>query len=85
MVHNERQSRKSNGLEADIIEAILDAGIPQPQASIGVVTPQRAQRTLLTSRIGQNAAVDVVDTVERLQGGEKPTIIVWQLPLIPLR
>jgi hypothetical protein len=76
VVHNERQSRKSNELEADIIEAILNAGNPQPQASIGIVTPHRAQRTLLTSRIGQNAAVDVVDTVERLQGGERPTIIV---------
>jgi hypothetical protein len=76
IVHNERQSRKSNELEADIIEAILAAGTPQPQASIGIVTPHRAQRTLLTSRIGQNAAVDVVDTVERLQGGERPTIIV---------
>jgi hypothetical protein len=76
VVHNERQSRKSNELEADIIEAILNAGNPQPQASIGIVTPHRAQRTLLTSRIGLNAAVDVVDTVERLQGGERPTIIV---------
>lgn len=76
IVHNERQSRKSNELEADIFEAILAAGAPQPQASIGIVTPHRAHRTLLTSRIGQNAAVDVVDTVERLQGGERPTIIV---------
>jgi hypothetical protein len=76
VVHNERQSRKSNALEADIIEEILNAGAPQPQASIGIVTPHRAQRTLLTSRVGQNAAVDVVDTVERLQGGERPTIIV---------
>ena len=76
VVHNERQSRKSNVLEADIIEEILNAGEPQPQASIGIVTPHRAQRTLLTSRVGQNAAVDVVDTVERLQGGERPTIIV---------
>jgi len=76
IVHNERQSRKSNELEANIIEAILAAGAHQPQASIGIVTPHRAQRTLLTSRIGQNAAVDVVDTVERLQGGERLTIIV---------
>jgi hypothetical protein len=76
IVHNERQSRKHNELEADVIEAILNAGNPQPQASIGIVTPHRAQRTLLSSRIGQNAAVDVVDTVERLQGGERPTIIV---------
>ena len=44
--------------------------------SVAVVTPHRAQRALLTSRLNAWAggAVGLIDTVERLQGGERPTI-----------
>ena len=45
---------------------------------IAVITPHRAQRTLLTRHLDAHigGAVDVVDTVERLQGGERRVVIV---------
>jgi hypothetical protein len=76
VVHNERDSRKSNLLEATIIQRVLAASEPRPVGSVGIVTPHRAQRSLLRSRVGGTTSVDVIDTVERLQGGERPTIIV---------
>jgi len=76
VVHSERESRKSNPTEVEILTRILAAGGTQPSDSIGIITPHRAQRAMLNAAVVSNAAVDVVDTVERLQGGERQTIIV---------
>lgn len=78
VLHSERQSRKNNPTEVAVIRHILEAHHTQiPEGSVAIVTPHRAQRTLLTSELEdyQNV-VDVIDTVERLQGGERPTVIV---------
>jgi hypothetical protein len=80
VVHNEYTSRQSNPTEADILESILSAAPVQASSSIAVITPHRAQRSLLRSRLTRfhegDGPVGTIDTVERLQGGEKPTIIV---------
>jgi hypothetical protein len=77
VVHSERESRKANDTEVRIIESILEASGTQPGASIGLVTPHKAQRSLLTTRLRRfTGPVDVIDTVEKLQGDERPTIIV---------
>ncbi|MBD2198554.1 MULTISPECIES: AAA domain-containing protein [Calothrix] len=73
VVHSERQSRRSNPGEVKIIEQILAAGSQLGKSSVGIVTPYCAQRTLLkTSRENYYGdIIDVVDTVEKLQGGER--------------
>jgi hypothetical protein len=76
VVHDERTSKQSNPLEADLVARLLAAAGPLKDGSVGVVVPHRAQRTLLRTRLADNPAVDVIDTVERLQGGERETIIV---------
>jgi len=80
VLHDERLSKQRNALEAAIIEEALAAGGELPDRSVGLVTPHRAQRSLLKSRltrfIDPNGPIDAVDTVERFQGGERPTIIV---------
>lgn len=77
VLHNERESRRANAVEVEIIEQILAAGGDLQAGSVGIVTPHRAQRSLLSTRLARfNGPVDVIDTVERLQGGERPTIIV---------
>jgi hypothetical protein len=76
-VHSERTSRHSNPVEAEIIRQALAAAPQQAPNSVAVITPHRAQRSLLKTTFAQHGiAVGLVDTVERLQGGEKPTIIV---------
>jgi superfamily I DNA and/or RNA helicase len=77
VVHSERTSRQSNAVEAIIIQEILAAAPTRVDDSIAVITPHRAQRGLLRTTLTE-AGINVatVDTVERLQGGEKPTIIV---------
>jgi hypothetical protein len=77
IVHNERESKQSNEVEVEIVEQILAAGMPQPPGSIAIVTPHRAQRSLLKTRLeAYIGPVDVIDTVERLQGDERSTVIV---------
>jgi len=81
VLHSERQSQKHNPLEAEIIEQIVEAGMPQPVDSIAIVTPHRAQRSLLTTRLGQyygraTDSIGIIDTVERLQGDERPSVIL---------
>ena len=77
IVHGERESRQSNLTEARIIENVLAAHDNHERNSIAVITPHRAQRALLRERLAPFAeAVTVIDTVERLQGGERPVIIV---------
>jgi AAA domain len=77
VLHSERQSIRNNNTEVAIIEQILEANICALEKSVAIVTPHRAQRTLLTSQLDRyRDIVDVIDTVERLQGGERPTVIV---------
>lgn len=77
VLHSERLSRQSNVIECRIIRDILAAGGDLPDRSVAVMTPHRAQRTLLQATLAAHtAAADVIDTVERLQGGERPTVIV---------
>lgn len=78
VLHSERQSRRSNTVEVEIIKQILDAGGQITDSSVAIVTPHRAQRTLLKTELADyyGNAVDVIDTVEKLQGGERPNVIV---------
>lgn len=80
VVHNERQSKLSNEIELAIIEQILASCGTQPAESIAIVTPHRGQRGLLKRRLaphmGPVGPIYVIDTVERLQGGQRQTIIV---------
>jgi superfamily I DNA and/or RNA helicase len=71
-VHGERESRKRNPLEAEVILRILQAAPQVDPQELAVVTPFRAQRTLLRERLGER--VGLVDTVERLQGDERKVI-----------
>lgn len=79
VVHDERESRQSNPLEVSIIDGLLSSALRMgvPPQSVAIITPHRAQRTLLQTRLAEfQHVVDIIDTVERLQGGERPTIIV---------
>ncbi len=80
VLHSERASRQSNALEVEIIRRILAANPGLSDDSVAVVTPHRAQRALLRRELQPhltpNGPVGVIDTVERLQGGERPVVIV---------
>lgn len=77
VLHSERHSCLSNELEAGIVRAILEAGGQLPNSSVAVMTPHRAQRSLLRIILAPfEGPVDLIDTVERLQGGERPVVIV---------
>ncbi|HYI15053.1 MAG TPA: AAA domain-containing protein, partial [Thermomicrobiales bacterium] len=78
VLHDERVSRQNNPLEVDIIRRILASAGSLPDGSVAVVTPHRAQRTLLKHDLAEYTAgpVDVIDVVEKLQGNERPTIII---------
>jgi superfamily I DNA and/or RNA helicase len=77
VVHDERGSRQSNPLEAQLIETILRSRGELADNSIAVITPHRAQRALLKGRLEPFArAASIIDTVEKVQGGERPVIIV---------
>jgi superfamily I DNA and/or RNA helicase len=80
VVHDEMESTHHNVVEAEIIAKILEADTNLDADSVAVITPHRAQRNLLNQRLAQFTAgrrpVGVIDTVERLQGGERPNIIV---------
>jgi superfamily I DNA and/or RNA helicase len=76
ILHDEQQSRKENAVERAIVGQILDAYPDAPPGSIVVLSPHRAQRGLLQESLGDRPAVAAIDTVERLQGGEAPTVIV---------
>ncbi|MHC1680730.1 MAG: AAA domain-containing protein [Methanomassiliicoccales archaeon] len=76
MVHDEDRSKNFNEYEAELIEKVLSVGTLE-ERSVAVMTPHRAQRTLLKDRLSRfKGKVDIIDTVEKLQGGERPTIIV---------
>jgi superfamily I DNA and/or RNA helicase len=63
--------------EAGLIETILRSRGALPDHSVAVITPHRAQRALLKGRLEPFArAASIIDTVEKVQGGERPVIIV---------
>jgi hypothetical protein len=78
VVHDERESKRSNQLEVEIIKNILDTGGKLPNSSTAILTPHRAQRSLLKTKLANyyGNAVDVIDTVEKVQGGERDNVIV---------
>lgn len=80
VLHSERQSKRSNLLEVRIIKKIIEAAKTNraiENKSVAIVTPHRAQRTLLKNYLNDSRdLIDVIDTVESLQGDERPYIIV---------
>lgn len=74
VVHDERESRKINAVEVEIAKQILTAAPKEDRPRTAVVTPHRAQKHLL-QQVLRNM-VGLVDTVERLQGGQRKNIIV---------
>lgn len=77
VVHGERGSRQSNPLEAELVETILASRASLEDDSVAVITPHRAQRALLKGRLAPiAAAASIIDTVEKVQGGERPIIVV---------
>jgi hypothetical protein len=78
VLHSERNSKRSNQLEVEIIKKILDSGGELSDASTAILTPHRAQRSLLKTQLERyyGNAVDVIDTVEKVQGGERDNVIV---------
>ncbi|NEU77584.1 AAA family ATPase [Nostoc sp. UIC10630] len=78
VLHSERESKRSNQIEVEIIKQILDAGGELPDNSTAILTPHRAQRSLLKTELETDygKAVDVIDTVEKVQGGERDNVIV---------
>jgi hypothetical protein len=78
VLHSERQSQRSNLLEVRIIEQIIaETSREIENKSVAIVTPHRAQRTLLKTHLSNYGNfIDVIDTVESLQGAERPYIIV---------
>jgi len=80
VVHDEDCSKRSNELELEVVDQILLAAPNLAPSSVAIITPHRAQRSLLTVGLtaphGAGTAVDTIDTVERLQGAERPTVIV---------
>jgi hypothetical protein len=73
LVHNENRSQQANIHEANLIHDLLNRRPDLPDKSVAIVAPHRAQVAYL-SAIVKHPAVDVIDTVERLQGGERPYI-----------
>lgn len=80
ITHSERESRVSNPFEAQLIAELLDADSAADLAndSVSVLTPHTAQRSHLRETLAeqQEGPINVIDTVERLQGGESENIIV---------
>lgn len=82
VLHDESRSRRSNLFEARLIHDILRArGVEEhevPPGTVSVITPHRAQRGVLKHHLERDFSyhLKLIDTVERLQGGECETIIV---------
>jgi hypothetical protein len=82
VVHGEASSRKSNEFEGRLVRDILAswkvAEDKVPPGTVSVITPHRAQRGLLKNMLYPDFTyhLKLIDTVERLQGGECGTIIV---------
>ena len=78
LVHEEEQSRLSNPYEAELIAQLIENAENPDEDSIAVMTPHTAQRSNLQLELEEHTddSVMVIDTVERLQGGECENIIV---------
>jgi AAA domain len=77
VLHDERDSRQSNRFEAELIRELLQQADPAlDDGSVAVLTPHRAQRSMLSDQLRDQPAVDIIDTVERLQGGERLVVVV---------
>lgn len=78
LVHEEDESRLSNPYEAELITRLIESADDLGEDSIAVMTPHTAQRSNLQLELAEHTddSVMVVDTVERLQGGECENIIV---------
>lgn len=76
VVHHDQSSVKANPLEVEIIDSILQSKNEHPPRSVVVMTPHRAQRSLLTQQLGMRQEILRIDTVEKMQGGECPVVIV---------
>jgi hypothetical protein len=78
VIHDERESKRSNALEVKLVKKILDSGGNLVDHSTAILTPHRAQRSLLKTELADyyENAVDVIDTVEKVQGGECDNVIV---------
>lgn len=76
VVHDDQSSVKANPLEVEIIDCILQSKNEHPLSSVVVMTPHRAQRSLLTQKLGMRDEIRRIDTVEKMQGGECPVVIV---------
>ncbi|MEW6348158.1 MAG: AAA domain-containing protein [Thermodesulfobacteriota bacterium] len=59
---------------AEIVEALLLCGVPADQ--VGIITPYRAQQSLIRAGMPESAKKISVDTVDRFQGGEREVIIL---------
>lgn len=77
VVHSESSSQKSNPTEVAIIERILAHRDNLRPNSVAIITPHRAQRTQLKTHLNEyKSLIKVIDTVEKLQGGECENIFV---------
>jgi hypothetical protein len=87
VLHDEQTSRQINTLEIDLVRELLEGGQRTGQMaarSVALITPHRAQRASLRRELAgwiaedevtQDKPITMIDTVERLQGGEQETII----------
>ncbi len=76
VVHDDQSSVKANPLEVEIIDGILRSKREHRPHSVVVMTPHRAQRSLLTQQLSGREEILRIDTVEKMQGGECPVVIV---------
>ena len=73
------RSRASSDPSATVSSHRQVSAVTRPieNKSMAIVTPHRAQRTLLKTHLRKYSNfIDVIDTVESLQGDERPYIIV---------
>lgn len=78
IIHDENKSHEKNLIEAKIIKKIIE-NADLEESSTAVITPHRAQKKLLKDVLSKYLSpgpIDMIDTVERIQGGEKPNIFV---------
>ncbi len=61
-------------MAAAIVEGLLLCGVPAEQ--VGIITPYKAQQSLIRAGMPESAGKISVDTVDRFQGGEREVIIL---------
>jgi hypothetical protein len=88
ILHDEQTSRQINPMEIGLIRDLLGSGERTGRMaprSVALITPHRAQRASLRRELAQwvsdggaatrELPITMIDTVERLQGGEQETIV----------